>query len=238
MLLQDLVEGEDLILQAKWGGLEYDLSSKVESVEGGGVYIKTYEYGGHVVDFGAPSFKGIVINVYVNNHNGKRYFWPDVSLKVVNKGNKSYYHLTTSAYKIFARESERRVKDRLLLEQNCMINLHGEDDYYHGIVRDISQVGLAFYCDRELDIDGKLVRIEFDDTVGGHEFKLEFKVRKVRTDDSGQSRLYGCRIAEASRDAMAYLYLKSLYMQKDAREQEQKLVAAETDNAQDTTPAV
>lgn len=222
MLLQDLVEGEELVLQAKWGGLEYDLNSKVEMIESSGVYIKTYEYGGHVVDFGAPSFKGIVINVYVNNHNGRRYFWPDVSLKVVKKGKRSYYHLTTSAYKVFAKESERRVKDRIMLDQKCTVNVHGEDDYYHGIVRDISQVGLAFYCDRELDIDGKLVRIEFEDSVGGHDFKLEFKVRKVRTDDSGQSTLYGCRIVEASRDAMAYLYLKSLYMQKEAREHEKQ----------------
>ncbi len=227
MLLQDLVEGEELVLQAKWGGLQYDLASKVESVESSGVFIKTYEYGGQVVDFGAPSFRGIVINVYVNNHNGKRYFWPDVSLKVEKRANKTYYHLTTSAYKVFAKESERRGKDRLLIERKCTVNVHGEDDYYQGIVRDISQVGLAFYCDSKLDIDGKLVRIEFSDNIGGHEFKLEFKVRKVRTDDSGQSRLFGCRIAEASKDAMAYLYLKALYMQKEAREQDIKIKVKE-----------
>lgn len=222
MLLQDLVKGEELILEAKWGGLRYDLTSAVESVENGNVLIKAYEYGGHVVDFGAPSFRGIVINVYVNNHNGRRFFWPDINLKVVRKSGKTYYEITTSAYKVFAKESERRVKDRLLLGLKCSINIHGEDSYYHGIVRDISQVGLAFYCDSPLDIDGKLIRIEFDDTVGGHDFKLEFKVRKVRTDESGEHTLYGCRIAEASKDAMAYIYLKSLYMQKEAKEQEEQ----------------
>ena len=220
MLLQDLLVGEELILQAKWGGLSYELNSKVETVESDSILIKTYEYGGHVVDFSAPSFKGIVINVYVNNHNGRRYFWPDINLSVIKKSGKNYYKITTSAYKVFARESERRVKDRLLIEKSCSVNIHGEDNYYHGIVRDISQVGLAFYCDSIMDIDGKLVRIEFEDTVGGHDFKLEFKVRKVRTDESGEHVLYGCRIAEASKDAMAYIYLKSLYMQKKARERE------------------
>ena len=99
MLLQDLEKGEKLVLQANWGGLEYDLDSAVEEIESGGVYVKAYEYGGHVVDFGTGAFKGIVINVYVNNHHGRRYFWPDVSLKVTKRGNETYYLIQTSTYK-------------------------------------------------------------------------------------------------------------------------------------------
>ena len=37
MLLQDLEKGEKLVLQANWGGLEYDLDSAVEEIESGGV---------------------------------------------------------------------------------------------------------------------------------------------------------------------------------------------------------
>ena len=33
MLLQDLEKGEKLVLQANWGGLEYDLDSAVEEIE-------------------------------------------------------------------------------------------------------------------------------------------------------------------------------------------------------------
>ena len=159
MLLQDLEKGEKLVLQANWGGLEYDLDSAVEEIESGGVYVKAYEYGGHVVDFGTDAFKGIVINVYVNNHHGRRYFWPGVSLKVTKRGNETYYLIQTSTYKETAREDERRSKDRVLIEQSCNLSIYGEDGYYTGFIHDVSQVGLSFYCDSEIEIDGRLVEI-------------------------------------------------------------------------------
>lgn len=220
MLLQDLYSGEELKLQAKWGGMEYNLASKVEYVEAERILVNTYQYAGQVVDFGAPSFRGIVINVYVDNHNGKRYFWPDVSLKVVKKDNKSYYEISTSAFKLYAKEGERRVKDRLLLNKLCTINFYGEDDVYSGTVKDISQVGVGFYCDQDIDVEGKLIEIEFDDTVGEHDFKLRVKARKVRIDDSGEKTLYGCRLVDASDDALPYMYLKSIYMNREAKNQE------------------
>ena len=219
MLLQDLEKGEKLVLQANWGGLEYDLDSAVEEIESGGVYVKAYEYGGHVVDFGTGAFKGIVINVYVNNHHGRRYFWPDVSLKVTKRGNETYYLIQTSTYKETAREDERRSKDRILIEQSCNLSIYGEDGYYTGVVHDVSQVGISFYCDSEIEIDGRLVVVEFSDSVGDHDFTLQLKVRKVRIDDTAEKKLYGCRIVDAGRDTMIYLYFKKLYKLKELKEQ-------------------
>ena len=61
--------------------------------------------------------------------------------------------------------------------------------------------------------------VEFSDSVGGHDFNLQLKVRKVRIDDSAEKKLYGCRIVEAGSDTMVYLYFKKLYKLKELREQ-------------------
>ena len=172
-----------------------------------------------MVDFGTGAFKGIVINVYVNNHHGRRYFWPDVSLKVTKRGNETYYLIQTSTYKETAREDERRSKDRILIEQSCNLSIYGEDGYYTGVVHDVSQVGISFYCDSEIEIGGRLVVVEFSDSVGDHDFTLQLKVRKVRIDDTAEKKLYGCRIVEAGRDTMVYLYFKKLYKLKELKEQ-------------------
>lgn len=214
MQLQDLSKGEKLVLEAKWGGMQYNIDSCVEIVESSSILVAAYEYGGNIVDFGAPSFKGILINLYVNDHDGRRYFWPSVNLKVVKRQGKSYYEITTSTYKQFAKQSDRRDKDRVRLDLPCTFRVYNEDNQYKGIVHDLSQSGLAFCFDKNMNIDGKLVVVDFSDYVNGHEFTHSFKVRKVRTaDESGQT-LYGCRIVEASKDALMYLYLKDLYLHK------------------------
>ena len=57
MVLQELEVGEELELDIKWGGLKYELKSKVEIVDADSVLINPYTYGGNTVDFSSSSFR-------------------------------------------------------------------------------------------------------------------------------------------------------------------------------------
>ena len=210
MVLQELEVGEELELNIKWGGRKYELKSKVEIVDADSVLINPYTYGGNTVDFSSSSFRGIVIDVIAKNHNGKRYKWPAVNVSTVKRFGRSYYLINTSDYKKLAKESERRNQDRVKIGLRCVLSIYGDDGMYYGIIKDISQGGVAFIPEMDIAYEGKLIELQFADSVRGHEFQIRFKIRVVRKDMEDGKILYGCRIVEAQRDALAYLYLKTV----------------------------
>ena len=81
---------------------------------------------------------------------------------------------------------------------------------YYGIIKDISQGGVAFIPEMDIVYEGKLIELQFADSIRGHEFQIRFKIKVVRKDMEDGKILYGCRIVEAQRDALAYLYLKTV----------------------------
>ena len=174
------------------------------------VLINPYTYGGNTVDFSSSSFRGIVIDVIAKNHNGKRYRWPAVNVSTVKRFGRSYYLINTSDYKKLAKESERRNQDRVKIGLRCVLSIYGDDGMYYGIIKDISQGGVAFIPEMDIVYEGKLIELQFADSVRGHEFQIRFKIRVVRKDMEDGKILYGCRIVEAQRDALAYLYLKTV----------------------------
>ena len=221
MVLQELEVGEELELNIKWGGLKYELKSKVEIVDADSVLINPYTYGGNTVDFSSSSFRGIVIDVIAKNHNGKRYMWPSVNVSTVKRFVRSYYLVNTSDYKKLAKESERRNQDRVKIGLRCVLSIYGDDGMYYGIIKDISQGGVAFIPEMDIVYEGKLIELQFADSVRGHEFQIRFKIKVVRKDMEDGKILYGCRIVEAQRDALAYLYLKTVdsISKKQSREE-------------------
>ena len=210
MVLQELEVGEELELNIKWGGLKYELKSKVEIVDADSVLINPYTYGGNTVDFSSSSFRGIVIDVIAKNHNGKRYKWPAVNVSTVKRFGRSYYLVNTSDYKKLAKESERRNQDRVKIGLRCVLSIYGDDGMYYGIIKDISQGGVAFIPEMDIVYEGKLIELQFADSVRGHEFQIRFKIKGARKEMEYRKILYGCRIVEAQRDALAYLYLKTV----------------------------
>ena len=144
------------------------------------------------------------------SENGKRYKWPAVNVSTVKRFGRSYYLINTSDYKKLAKESERRNQDRVKIGLRCVLSIYGDDGMYYGIIKDISQGGVAFIPEMVIAYEGKLIELQFADSVRGHEFQIRFKIRVVRKDMEDGKILYGCRIVEAQRDALAYLYKKLL----------------------------
>ena len=97
-----------------------------------------------------------------------------------------------------------------ILGLRCVLSIYGDDGMYYGIIKDISQGGVAFIPEMDIAYEGKLIELQFADSVRGHEFQIRFKIRVVRKDMEDGKILYGCRIVEAQRDALAYLYLKTV----------------------------
>ncbi len=210
MVLQDLNPGEELVLEAKWGGIEYELQSKVELIRKDYVLVNAFNYGGHIVDFGSSSFKGIIINVIAKNHDGKRYCWNDVNCELVNLYGKKYYRISTSGFKMIGKVKERRQDIRIKFDARCSVTILENGSTVNGVVSDISQKGIAVYIDDSNLKVGNLLEIEFADSVRRHEFDLRFKVRIVRKSTKGGKSLYGCKIIDATRESFGYIYLKML----------------------------
>ncbi len=213
MVLQDLNPGEELALEAKWGGIEYELQSKVEFVRKDYILVNAFTYGGHVVDFCSNSFRGIIINLIAKNHDGSRYCWNDVSCELVSLYGQKYYKVTTSGFKMLGKIKERRQDQRIQFDTKCKVTILDDGSIQDGVLCDISQKGIAVYLDNSRLKVGKLLEIEFSDSVRRHKFDLRFKVRIVRKHTKNGKTLYGCRTIDATKEAFGYLYLKLLDLQ-------------------------
>lgn len=210
MLFQELKVGEKLELHVKWGGMEYEIPSKVEFINKKTVIINAYSYSGNTIDFQSKTFRDVVIDLYVKNHNGKRYCWRDIKLVVVNYFGRNFYQVKTHEFKKFSEIMDRRNHPRVKLKGKCLIRENMSEAVYEGRLVNVSRDGIAFCC-REDSLKGGVYEISFSDHVRKHSFNLKMNVRVVRgkKEPSGVV-VYGCRILEASRDCLAYIYLKSI----------------------------
>lgn len=229
MLLQDLTMGEDLTLEVLWGEFHYDISSKVEYVKKDGILITSFTYAGRTIDFNRPEFKGAVIDVYVNDPEGKRYCWKDVDIVIKSVFGKDFYMVRAHEFKKFALESERRQNDRILLNKNCNVIIEGSDTIHHVVLHDISSNGLAFLSDEDLKVGGKLIKVEFSDDVREHNFDVRLECRFVRKTPKDAQELFACRISEANREALAYLYLKTAEVHGKASVKKEPPVEGQTE---------
>ncbi len=209
MLLQDLTMGDDLILEILWGEFHYDIKSKVEYVKKDGIPITSFTYAGRTIDFNRAEFKGAVIDVYVNDPEGKRYCWKDVDIEIKTVFGKDFYMVRAHEFKKFALESERRQNDRILLNKNCNVVFEDNGAVHHVVLHDISSTGLAFLSDEDLEVGGRLIKVEFSDDIRGHSFEVRLECRFVRKTPKDTMELFACRISQANREALAYLYLKT-----------------------------
>ena len=68
---------------------------------------------------------------------------------------------------------------------------------------------MAFIPEMDIAYEGKLIELQFADSVRGHEFQIRFKIRVVRKDMEDGKILYGCRIVEAQKRCTCVSVLKN-----------------------------
>ncbi|MDD2970616.1 MAG: PilZ domain-containing protein [Lachnospiraceae bacterium] len=180
--------------------------------ETNGIYIPTLSIGGNTIDFSAKEFSGIVFNLYCTDKRyGNRYCWRSVSLSVRKWQGTDYYLVTSAGFGKIGTESDRRVDDRILLNLSGEITRRDAEEAVYGTILNISNTGMAFHAiDSAINI-GTQVKIQFQDEVGEHKFKLAIDTKCIRKQPMDDGFFYGCGVVDVNKEWLTYVFLKKLW---------------------------
>lgn len=222
MLLEELSKGDEVVLELIWGSLEYKIKTQVKGVDDKGILIPAFQYKGVVLDSSSKVFKELHFNLYGNDFGGQRICWKSLKLNNRKKNGEEYYHLSVDAFHRHGGADEHRGEKRISMEQfpATIHIISSQDDASHEVViKDISNKGIAFIADSELDIVRATIDLSFADSLRGHQFKLNGRYLCVRTVPMEDGKyLYGCSLMKGNNDLLTYIYLKRLISEKHLTE--------------------
>lgn len=209
MNLLDLSRRTQLTLEISWGDNRYEITTQVVGSSEDGLLIEPLQYDDKVLDFGIANRKKIIFNLYVVEPNSNiRQVWKAVDLKTVVYKGRVYYTVKTSAFNMNSTPSERRTNNRMQVDVKGVLELGKDQTGISVHVVDVSDSGISFTTDTEVEIDKMPYTLHFTDIVKEETFNLKVKcvwARRVEMDDKI---LWGCRISEVDRKALTYISLK------------------------------
>jgi hypothetical protein len=224
MKLQELKEGTELTLQVEWGNNQYEIPTKIVLSMQNRVFIAAFSYNGTALDLSkVKNYSGMVFHLFCNDPaDGKRLSWRSIGLEMREVKNKIYYEVTASTFTSESRDDNRRARDRLLIDKPGKIKVIEDEISFRVQIYDISRSGISFRCKKDLTITGLGLIITFEDDVGGHVFPLTIHSRCVRKALKEEEAIYhyGCTIVSMTREIVAYVSLKAMKNQVEARRRE------------------
>lgn len=218
MLLEELSKGDEVVLELIWGSMEYKIKTQVKDVDDKGILIPAFQYKGVVLDSSSKVFKELHFNLYGNDFGGQRICWKSLKLSHRKKNGEEYYHLSVNNFQRYGRTDEHRGEKRVSMEQfPATIHIISPqiDESYEVLIKDISNEGIAFIADSELDIVRGVIDLSFEDSLRGHQFRLNGRYRCLRiVPMEDGTYLYGCNLMKGNNDLLSYIYLKRLLSEK------------------------
>ena len=215
MKLQELLAGQEVVLEIIWGKTAYSITTKVVGANGEGVLVHPYIYRGERLELESGD-ENMLFNLYhVENKTGTRISWRNVSLSVRKYKDEIYYSIHPKALGNMSLNSERRATVRTIVDVEGVVE---SADVSHLVrVGDISDVGISFFLERSVRLPQTDVVVSFNDMVGNHTFEVRLPCRIIRSValDNGLVK-YGCRVFVAPMDVMMYTYMKRLQRKHEA----------------------
>ena len=220
MKLQELKVGAELTLIVEWGTNHYEIPMKIVLSMQDRVFVSAFSYNGTTVDLASvKNYNGMIFHmVYNDPEDKKRLTWKCVSLETREVKQKIYYEVLANTFSSESREENRRNQVRLPIRKPCKIELKDNGFSLDGEVYDISQGGISFRCDTDLDLVGVNLLVQFSDEVREHSFDLDIPCRCVRRlfDTEKGVNHFGCQIISMDRDILSYIALKTANLQAEA----------------------
>ncbi|MCR5467977.1 MAG: PilZ domain-containing protein [Lachnospiraceae bacterium] len=210
MHLQELTEGEKVTLEVVWGGVTYPLSTIAYRVREEGVWIKALYKNGQLLDFSNKAFKSAQFNLYAFTGNGhERIVWKNINIELRKAKENYYYVLSVSVYARESLEANRRENDRVaVLVEGTLITTYGEA--YSVVLKDISNSGIGFYMQENLDLVAQPFEISFSDETRGIKYDIKVKCLGARRVEMDGRYLVGCRITSGPKNLLYYIYYKMM----------------------------
>lgn len=213
MKLQDIMDGESLVLEVEWGENIYEIPTTAVGSSEYGLLIKPVIYNDIVVDLAAGNERDMLFSIHVVDPNtGIRNVWRNVQLKTIVYYGTTYYATRTAKYNADAKSSERRIHGRLPIGLDGKLELNASAGSTDVHIVDLSDGGISFTTAPNIDLDKLPHIIEFKDSVKNTSFSLKMKCIWVRRIVEPNKILWGCKISEADRSVLAYICLRRAYL--------------------------
>ena len=219
MVLQDLTVGQNVSVELTWENITYILNASTVGKNDTGILIVPVPDQDEVIQVIRYHVRHLNFTMYAIDELGNRVSWKNIKLYPMTYKDRIYFACGTNLFNANAESSERRNDQRVLLEAK------GEIVYFdgktEGIIHDVSNSGISFIVNSDVVFDNTKVYINFTDIINDNDFSISEAARIVRTCQNDQQTLYGCRLLNASKDYLTYMYLKRMYQKADKRKEKE-----------------
>lgn len=216
MLLTDLTPKQKVYIEVIVNDKSFELPSSVIQVTGNGVKLEPYLHNGSVVDFSLAIHADIKFNLHcVDETTQTRKMFKNVRITTEAFDGFKYYMVTVRKMDSIAFSSERRGNVRMPLQGTGYVTFIPLGDTvpttYNVELYDVSEKGVSFYLNANLDISNTKVRVGFTDLVLDKTYDINMNCTIVRiVDKEDNKKFYGCRLDDLTKDILMYLCFKHI----------------------------
>lgn len=214
MRLNELKPGTTAQIMVDIAGHTLEFSTVIEQVYDDCIYADPIMQDDKVVGF---STKGLILSLIVTDQESERAFlFQPVRIRTIKTEREEIFHEIRCD--LDARPINRRGACRVWLGQEGMASYGLGNPSFAVTVKDISVSGIAFYCDKDIEIpDGSVVHVNFIDEPTGTVFSLTAII--VRSMEMERARvMYGCKLNQESNMIAKFVNDKQREKLKAARQ--------------------
>jgi hypothetical protein len=155
--------------------------------------------------------RGMICDVYVSSADAdSRLGWENVIFSICEYNGFVYYVIKTKE-DAGAKTSDRRRFKRYVVDRHGTLSESGMPEDVIVQVHDISDGGVSFFGQKNLQIYQRDVRLVFDDTIMDQNFHIDVRCNCVRVVDAEIGLLFGCKIVEEYTDVKQYIEARKAY---------------------------
>lgn len=204
MLIHEVKENSNISVRASKGKKALNFETKALKGMEKGLVVDKIKYGDKLVGFDTKSDISYTVTA-VNLQDNKVYCWNDVEIKRVELEDGNVFHIIISERP--ANTINRRGGYRVYLGERGVIQVGEHSSAYQVLIKDISEHGLSFIDDRDIDISTcGIVHITFEDQ--SMETKFNLRCAIVRKEPIEERFIYGCRLLGESNKIGKYVAVK------------------------------
>lgn len=211
MKLVELLLNQEIIVQLNWGEQKIEFVSKVLEKDDTAVYVTPYIHNGNELELNVTPDKGVICNVFADNKNSsQRVSWKNVELTTVARGGRVTYYIKTRGFNVIASPDDRRLHERVAVNTDGTVFDGDSAEGVNIIVRDISDIGIAFYSPVTFIPKSQQVTVRFTDSIDNRSFNVTVEGTITRTVSENGRNIIGCKVLGENKDYKLYGLMKRL----------------------------
>lgn len=215
MKLSGLNLGQEIIVQMAWGKRKIEFFAYVEEISDMSIFVTPYMHNDSPLELNIDSNGKIVCNIFADSpEDNKRISWRNVKLKTMERNGRTLYCISTNKYNNVSNDDDRREHDRIEVNKKGRLFDPKTEQYHDVTIQDISYIGISFCASKSFDPTFHQVIVLFEDAINDKTFNMKVECNIVRSNQTENSKIWGCKIIGENRDFLLYSFMLKL-MSKD-----------------------